>query len=45
MDIFVEDDKLKCAPFGRKVALENLADYDKLVLTYDTINPLATYEW
>ena len=46
MDIFVEDKKLKCAPFGRKTALEHdVEDYDKLVLTYGEIDPLSTVEW
>jgi len=38
MDIYVEDNVLKCAPFGRETG-------GAPVLTYEGINPLNTQEW
>lgn len=38
MDIYVEDNQLKCAPFGR-------AGNADTVLTFEGIDPLRTEEW
>ena len=38
MSIYVENDVLKCGPYGNSTAAE-------LVLTYDDIKPFSTTEW
>ena len=42
MEIYVEDNKLKCAPFGRPTGV---GDAEKDVLVYGDINPFLVDEW